>query len=96
MTLFRRELEFVQCLANPKYLNWLAQEGFFNQPEFINYLEYLQYWNEPQYSCFITYPHCLFFLKLLQNDNFRKEIAKPQTCEFICNEQFNTWKNNNN
>jgi hypothetical protein len=26
-TKFLVELEFVQCLANPHYLGWLAQEG---------------------------------------------------------------------
>ena len=26
---FQVELEFVQCLANPNYLNFLAQRGYF-------------------------------------------------------------------
>ncbi|CAG8724721.1 9934_t:CDS:2 [Cetraspora pellucida] len=35
---FQIELEFVQCLANPWYLNNLAQRGFFQDPAFLNYL----------------------------------------------------------
>lgn len=44
------ELEFVQCLANPSYLNWLAQNKYFTDPAFVKYLAYLQYWRRPEYS----------------------------------------------
>jgi mediator of RNA polymerase II transcription subunit 31 len=44
------ELEFVQCLANPNYLNFLAQRGYFKENAFINYLKYLLYWKEPEYA----------------------------------------------
>ena len=44
------ELEFVQCLANPAYLNWLAQNRYFDDPAFVKYLAYLQYWRRPEYS----------------------------------------------
>ena len=46
---FEVELEFVQCLSNPHYLNFLAQRGYFDDTAFVNYLKYLQYWQEPQY-----------------------------------------------
>ena len=39
---FIAELEFVQCLANPNYICFLAQHGYFKKPEFINYMEYLK------------------------------------------------------
>ena len=39
---FIAELEFVQCLANPNYICFLAQHGYFKKPEFINYLSYLE------------------------------------------------------
>ena len=39
---FIAELEFVQCLANPNYICFLAQNGYFKKPEFINYMEYLK------------------------------------------------------
>ena len=69
------ELEFVQCLGNPNYLNFLAQRGYFKDPAMINYLSYLCYWKEPPYVKFIKFPVCLHFLELLQHEAFRKEIA---------------------
>jgi hypothetical protein len=51
---FELELEFVQCLANPEYLNWLAQTQHFQNPAFLAFLVYLQYWKTPEYSHFIT------------------------------------------
>ncbi|KAK9746710.1 SOH1 [Popillia japonica] len=47
---FQIELEFVQCLGNPNYLNFLAQRGYFKDSTFINYLKYLLYWKEPEYA----------------------------------------------
>ena len=41
-TRFIAELEFVQCLANPNYICFLAQNGYFKKQEFINYMEYLK------------------------------------------------------
>ncbi|VCW67194.1 unnamed protein product, partial [Gulo gulo] len=32
---FQLELEFVQCLANPNYLNFLAQRGYFKDKAFV-------------------------------------------------------------
>ena len=75
---FQVELEFVQCLGNPNYLNFLAQRGYFKESPFINYLKYLQYWKEPQYVKFIKYPVCLHYLELLQHATFRKEIVNAQ------------------
>jgi mediator of RNA polymerase II transcription subunit 31 len=54
---FELELEFVECLANPEYLNWLAQTQLFNDPDFIKFLNYLKYWQQPEYSHFITCAH---------------------------------------
>ena len=50
---FELELEFVQALANPYYLQSLAQQNILNQPAFVNYLEYLLYWKEREYAKFI-------------------------------------------
>uniref|UniRef100_A0A3Q2YWU2 Mediator of RNA polymerase II transcription subunit 31 n=1 Tax=Hippocampus comes TaxID=109280 RepID=A0A3Q2YWU2_HIPCM len=52
-TRFQSELEFIQCLANPNYLNFLAQRGFLRERPFINYLKYLLYWKEPDYAKFL-------------------------------------------
>ncbi|KAG6425820.1 hypothetical protein SASPL_110025 [Salvia splendens] len=55
----------------------LAQNRYFEDEAFIGYLKYLQYWQRPEYLKFIMYPHCLFFLELLQNANFRNAMAHP-------------------
>ena len=72
---FIQDLEFVQCLANPKYLNYLAVNNYFEEKEFINYIKYLQYFkNDLRYTKFITYSNSLIFLDLLQYEFFRQLI----------------------
>ncbi|XP_023172949.1 mediator of RNA polymerase II transcription subunit 31 isoform X2 [Drosophila hydei] len=86
------ELEFVQCLSNPNYLNFLAQRGYFKDPSFINYLKYLQYWKEPDYAKYLMYPMCLYFLDLLQYEHFRREIVNNQCCKFIDDQAILQWQ----
>ena len=88
---FQIELEFVQCLANPKYLNYLAQHNYFKEDEFVNYLKYLQYWKEPTYAKFIKYPHCLYMLDLLQQKSFRDELINVPCSTFIEDQQLKHW-----
>ncbi|KAK3033782.1 hypothetical protein RJ639_034224, partial [Escallonia herrerae] len=78
---FLLELEFVQCLANPTYFHYLAQNRYFEDEAFIGYLKY---------------PHCLFFLELLQNANFRAAMAHPGNKELAHRQQFYFWKNYRN
>ncbi|KAJ8772383.1 hypothetical protein K2173_027560 [Erythroxylum novogranatense] len=93
---FLLELEFVQCLANPIYIHYLAQNRYFEDEAFIGYLKYLQYWQRPEYIKYIMYPHCLFFLELLQNANFRNAMAHPNSKELVHRQQFFFWKNYRN
>ncbi|KAJ6417962.1 hypothetical protein OIU84_001360 [Salix udensis] len=93
---FLLELEFVQCLANPTYIHYLAQNRYFDDEAFIGYLKYLQYWQRPEYVKFIMYPHCLYFLELLQNVNFRNAMAHPGNKELAHRQQFFFWKNYRN
>ncbi|XP_062092250.1 mediator of RNA polymerase II transcription subunit 31 isoform X1 [Humulus lupulus] len=93
---FLLELEFVQCFANPTYIHYLAQNRYFEDEAFIGYLKYLQYWQQPEYMKFIMYPHCLFFLELLQNANFRNAMAHPGSKELAHRQQFYFWKNYRN
>jgi mediator of RNA polymerase II transcription subunit 31 len=88
---FQVELEFVQCLANPQFLNSLAQRGYLRKPEFVNYLNYLQYWKGQDYAKFLKYPHCLHFLDLLQEESFRKDIANSLCTKFIEDQQLLHW-----
>jgi len=89
---FQVELEFVQSFANPNYLNFLAQRGYFKDPSFINYIKYLQYWKEPNYAKYLKYPMCLHFLDLLQYEHFRKEIVSSQCSRFIEDQQLLHWQ----
>lgn len=89
---FQVELEFVQCLANPNYLNFLAQRDYFKDPALINYLEYLQYWKKPEYARYLKYPMCLYFLDLLQYPEFRKELANAKCAKFIEDQQLLHWQ----
>ncbi|KAL5724061.1 Mediator of RNA polymerase II transcription subunit 31 [Ranunculus cassubicifolius] len=93
---FLLELEFIQCLANPTYIHYLAQNRYFEDDAFIGYLKYLLYWKKPEYIKFIMYPHCLYFLELLQNANFRNAMAHPGSKELAHRQQFYFWKNYRN
>jgi mediator of RNA polymerase II transcription subunit 31 len=61
---FQTELEFVNALANPYYINCeycvvmlkshlvhsvLAQREYFKDKAVVNYLKYLLYWTRPEY-----------------------------------------------
>ena len=47
-------IQFVQCLANPKYLAHLAFSKFFEDERFLNYLSYLEYFRQPEYAKLLT------------------------------------------
>ncbi|XP_070495617.1 mediator of RNA polymerase II transcription subunit 31 [Chironomus tepperi] len=89
---FQVELEFIQCLSNPNYLHFLAQRDYFKDPAFVNYLNYLQYWKKPEYAKFIKYPMCLYFLDLLQSEEFRRKIVSAQCCKFIDDQSILLWQ----
>ncbi|KAK3249432.1 hypothetical protein CYMTET_41138 [Cymbomonas tetramitiformis] len=93
---FVLEIEFVQCLANPRYLEHLAQTRVLEDPSFINYLKYLQYWKKPEYSRYIIYPQCLHFLDLLQSAQFRNALKHPRNTEFIHAQQLYFWSHYRN
>ncbi len=90
---FQIELEFVQLLANPFYLRYLAQHKYFEDKSFVNYLKYLRYWKRPEYAKFILYPHCLHYLDQLQDEEFRDACASGNfTDRVLVNEQMNHWR----
>eukprot|EP00767_Chilomastix_cuspidata_P004957 gnl/Chilomastix_cuspidata/5143.p1 GENE.gnl/Chilomastix_cuspidata/5143~~gnl/Chilomastix_cuspidata/5143.p1 ORF type:complete len:130 (+),score=36.03 gnl/Chilomastix_cuspidata/5143:37-390(+) len=64
------ELEFVQMLAKPACIYYLAHKDFTEDPAFINYLEYLEYWRTPPYIQYVARPQCLTYLRLLRNPEF--------------------------
>jgi mediator of RNA polymerase II transcription subunit 31 len=60
-------LEFLQSLASPAYLHYLATapEKYLQDPHFMAFLRYLKYWKQPEYARLISYPHALYMLDLL-------------------------------
>lgn len=87
------QLEFIQSLASPAYLHYLATSNYLTDPAFLAYLKYLQYWRQPPYNRFLTYPHCLTFLDLLlTNETFRRELNSVQFRNFLHEQQFYSWQ----
>ncbi|KAL3789995.1 hypothetical protein ACHAWO_002049 [Cyclotella atomus] len=66
---FDLELEFIQSLASPAYLHYLATTGILYQSSFLDFLRYLRYWKQPEYAKYLVYPNCLYFLDLLVPDD---------------------------
>ncbi|CAF1074061.1 unnamed protein product [Adineta steineri] len=89
---FLLDLEFVQTLANPQYLNFLAQRNYFKNPAFINYLKYLLYFKEDNYIKYVRYPQALYFLDLLQREQFRQELVNATYCRYIEDQQLLAWQ----
>ncbi|KAK2075364.1 hypothetical protein P8C59_009495 [Phyllachora maydis] len=84
---FEIELEFVQALGNPSYLNHLAAQKFLANPEFVAYLAYLQYWSRPPYIKYLAFPApTLKALQLLQQERFRRDIISPDLVSALATE----------
>ena len=81
-------LKFVQSLANPYYLNFLASQKLLSDPTFISYLHYLQYFQKPEYIKYLLYPGpTLKALVLLQQEQFRQDILSPDTVARLAESQ---------
>lgn len=91
-TRFETELEFVQCLANPQYVHFLAQRGYFKQEKIINYINYLDYWRRPEYCRHLRYPQCLAMLELLKYNSFREAISNQACAKFIEDQMILQWQ----
>eukprot|EP00912_Choanoflagellata_sp_UC4_P000064 UC4_evm4s44 len=92
-TRFETELEFVQCLANPFYIHFLARHNHLEDPDFISYLDYLyKYWKSPRYAIFLRYPHCLFYLAILQEPETRTKFKDENWVRIIEQQQSLDWK----
>lgn len=89
---FTLELEFVQSLSNPAYLNHLAATKVLQDPAFVNYLSYLQYFAQPEYVKYLSYPGpTLRVLELLQEERFRAEVLDPAVVEALGREWREGW-----
>ena len=91
---FEVELEFVQCLSNPNYLNWLSRQPFFHDKRFLNYIRYLNgHWRKIEYAAHLQFPQSLFFLEKMQNPDFRRAISEPGFAEAVYTQQGLQWMN---
>ena len=91
---FIQELEFVQMLSNPQYLQFLAQQGYFKQETFINYLSYLKYWQTQPYAKYVVYPYSLQMLDFLQENEFRDQLANMDYSLVLHSKQYKHWQLN--
>lgn len=91
-TRFTLELEFVQCLANPDYLHWLALNKYLEDPAFVAFLRYLSYWRRPEYARFLVYPQALAVLELLGRPEVRREAGRVQYKDFLQDQQLLQWR----
>ncbi|TBU06584.1 subunit 31 of mediator of RNA polymerase II transcription [Hamiltosporidium magnivora] len=90
---FEKDLEFIQSLCNPQYLQHLHQTGYFFNQDFINYLKYLKYWMYEPYSKCLIYPQCLIILELVNDETFRFKLSDYNLYFLIGDQQYNIWKN---
>ncbi|PQE07138.1 mediator of RNA polymerase ii transcription subunit 31 protein [Rutstroemia sp. NJR-2017a BVV2] len=91
-TRFEIELEFVNGLSSPLYLNHLASLNsgtLLSSPAFVAYLAYLQYFTQPPYLKYLTYPGpSLKHLELLQNETFRRDCLSLEVVGMLQSEDY--------
>ena len=90
---FLIELEFVQNLCNPKYLQYLAQNRYFQDETFMNFLRYLRYFKEVEYLRHLVFPQCLVFLDvLIDNPQFVEDLTSTFFVEHLHAQQGLYWQ----
>eukprot|EP00929_Paragymnodinium_shiwhaense_P091989 TRINITY_DN5186_c1_g1_i1.p1 TRINITY_DN5186_c1_g1~~TRINITY_DN5186_c1_g1_i1.p1 ORF type:complete len:518 (-),score=152.75 TRINITY_DN5186_c1_g1_i1:116-1669(-) len=85
------ELEFLQCLASPEYVHWLACQKFFEEPGFLEFLTYLRYWCSPPYVQHVVYPQSLRMLHMLGNPDFRLRLNRVDAQAFLMSQLWRHW-----
>jgi len=88
---FIEELEFVQCLANPEYVQWLATQQYLEDQAFLNFLDYLQYWRKWPYVQHIMYPQAMRMLEMLQDPGVRSRLHRLDTRELLTTQMLWKW-----
>lgn len=97
---FELELEFIQALASPAYLHFLAtsrsDDGgpLLEDMRLQQFLKYLQdTYSQPDYARFLQYPHALYFLNvLIEQPAVLKEWTLPAFRNFCHQQQFLAWQ----
>ena len=90
---FLIELEFVQNLCNPTYLQYLSQNRYFQDECFMNFLRYLRYFKQTEYMRHLVFPQCLTFLDaLIDNSQFVDDLCSPFFIEHLHAQQGLYWQ----
>jgi mediator of RNA polymerase II transcription subunit 31 len=66
----QEDLEFLQLLSNPHYVEFLISHKFFENEAFVNYLRYLSYISQSELVSLVKYPVSLRMLRNLQDPDF--------------------------
>ena len=86
------EHEFVQNLANPSYLHYLAQHRYFEDEQFMHFLKYLEYWKQPAYMKYLVFPQCLNVLDALNTKiEFREALKHQNFRDYFHSQQGVAW-----
>ena len=86
------EHEFVQNLANPSYLHYLAQHRYFQDEQFMHFLKYLEYWRQPAYMKYLVFPQCLTVLNaLITKNEFREALKYQNFRDYFHSQQVVAW-----
>ena len=64
------DMEFIQLLSNPEYIQFLIENKYFDDENFLYYLKYLEYIPNSSLLKFVKYPICLKMLENIQNPKF--------------------------
>ncbi|OAV87433.1 hypothetical protein PTTG_29434 [Puccinia triticina 1-1 BBBD Race 1] len=89
---FEEDLEFVQSLANPHFVQELTLNGALRSETMINYLEYLKYFHQPDYARFVRYPNALKILDLLNSsEQFRTMIETQEHAQLLTDKFIQNW-----
>lgn len=89
-----KDMEFVQCMCNPQYLQYLYQREYFSKQKFRDYLIYLEYLREPEYSKYLVFPQALCILELLNHSpEFLDALKYKQLSDLLAMQQYLQWKN---
>lgn len=73
-----QDIEFLQLLSNPYYINVLKERKYFDDPQFIKYLNYLQYLKKNEFVKYIKYTNSFIILDLLINEDNRKALLNSR------------------
>ncbi|PLW52028.1 hypothetical protein PCASD_02110 [Puccinia coronata f. sp. avenae] len=86
------DLEFVQSLANPHFVQELTLNGILGSEAMINYLKHLKYFHEPDYAKFIRYPNSLKILDLLNSSpQFQTMMETQEHAQLLTDKFLQNW-----